>query len=339
MTKKLKTSILAAIGLLVLILDTRTALSGASEGLELCIRSVIPSLLPFFVLSTLLTSALTGESIPLLRSLGRLCGVVRGAESLLLVGMLGGYPAGAQCVAQAYQNRTLTKHDAQRMIAFCNLAGPAFLFGIVAGKFSNPHIAWALWGIHITSSILVAMVLPGRSADAAVLRPGKQLTLSAALQRSLRIMASVCGWIILFRIIIAFLDRWVLWLLPTAAQVAITGILELSNGCCDLGRISSEGLRFIISEGMLAFGGLCVFMQTTDVTNGLSLKTYVWGKLLQMLFSIALASLLQFALFSRSEHVQISALIWLVIAASIAIVVTFLHKKQKSSSISQLVGV
>ncbi|MBQ7817408.1 MAG: hypothetical protein IJ388_01245 [Oscillospiraceae bacterium] len=339
MTKKSKTSILAAIGLLVLILDTRTSLSGASVGLELCIRTVIPSLLPFFVLSILLTSALAGENIPILRPLGRLCGIPRGAESLLLVGMLGGYPAGAQCVAQAYQNRTLTKHDAQRMIAFCNLAGPAFLFGIVSGKFSNPYIAWALWGIHIGSAILVAMVLPRISADTATLRSEKQLTLSTALQRSLRIMASVCGWIILFRIIIAFLDRWVLWLLPIPIQVTITGILELSNGCCDLGRISSEGLRFIISAGMLAFGGLCVYMQTADVTNGLSLKTYVLGKLLQILFSVVMASFLQFALFLQSERAQISMPFFLVIALGITITVKFLRKKEKRSSFSQLVGV
>ena len=329
MKRKLWTGIPAAIGLLVLILDTKTALSGASQGLELCIRTVIPSLLPFFVLSILLTSALTGESIPMLRPLGRLCGVAIGAESLLLIGMLGGYPAGAQCVAQA----NLRRQDAQRMIAFCNLAGPAFLFGIVSGKFSNPYAPWLLWGIHILSALLVATLLPGKSRETALLRSGKPLTISDALQRSLRIMASVCGWIILFRILIAFLERWFLWLLPIPAQVAITGILELSNGCCDLGRISSEGLRFIIAAAILAFGGLCVTMQTSSVTNGLSLKTYLVGKVVQVLISILMAALLQ------ATQIKIPVFFWLAIPAAIVTTVKFLHKKQKKSSISQLVGV
>lgn len=329
MKRKLWTGIPAAIGLLVLILDTKTALSGASQGLELCIRTVIPSLLPFFVLSCLLTSALTGESIPILRPLGRLCGVARGAESLLLIGMLGGYPAGAQCVAQA----NLRRQDAQRMIAFCNLAGPAFLFGIVAGKFSNPYAPWLLWGIHIISALFVAMLLPGKSREAAVLRSGNPLAISDALQRSLRIMASVCGWIILFRILIAFLERWFLWLLPIPAQVAITGILELSNGCCDLGRISIEGLRFIIAAAILAFGGLCVTMQTVSVTNGLSLKTYLVGKVLQVLISILMAALLQVT------QIKIPVFFWIATPAAIVTTVKFLHKKQKKSSISQLVGV
>ena len=333
MTRKLRTGIPAAIGLLVLILDTKTALMGASQGLELCIQTVIPSLLPFFFLSIVLTSSLAGESIPFLRPLGRICGIPAGAESLMLVGMLGGYPAGAQCIAQAYRDGALDKANAQRMIAFCNLAGPAFLFGIVAGKFDSSYAPWALWVIHILSALLVAAVLPGRSKHDVTLRPGKALTLSQALLRSLQIMANVCGWIILFRILIAFLDRWILWLLPVWAQVALTGLLELSNGCCDLGRITGEGLRFIIGAGMLGFGGLCVTMQTASVTDGLSLKTYLVGKVLQVAFSILLAAVLM------TRKLLISSLLLVAIPVVIAITAKFLHKIQKRSSFSQPVGV
>jgi len=329
MKRKFWTLTLAALGLLVLILDTRTAIWGATRGLELCIQAVIPSLLPFFVLSLLLTSSLAGNGIPILRPLGRLCGIVRGGESLLLIGMLGGYPAGAKCVAEA----NLRKWDAERMLAFCNLAGPAFLFGIVAGKFSDPLAPWALWGIHILSAITVAVLLPGKSTRKATLQPGRILTLSDALQRSLHVMANVCGWIILFRILIAFLERWLLWLLPIPAQVAVAGFLELSNGCCDLDRIGNESLRFIITAGMLAFGGLCVTMQTASAAKGLSLNTYLIGKLLQALLSILMASLLQI------QSIHIPLIWWIVIPAGIAVTVKILHKRQNRCSISQLVGV
>lgn len=333
MMRKLRTGIPAAIGLLILILDTKTALIGASRGLEQCLRTVIPSLLPFFVLSILLTSVMVGENIHFLRPLGKLLGVNRGTESLVLVGMLGGYPAGAQCVAQAYRDGSVSKKNAQRMVAFCNLAGPAFIFGIISGKFDSRYAPWALWGIHILSAFFVAVLLPGRSNNAAVLRHGKPLTLSDALQRSLRIMASVCGWIILFRIILTFLELWLLWLLPVPMQVAITGILELSNGCCDLGRISNEGLRFILCSGMLAFGGICVCMQTASVTEGLSLKEYYIGKALQVLFSVLFASVIQ------AKYVRYPLLLWASIFIAIAVTVKFLHKEQKKSSISRLIGV
>ena len=99
--RRLLTGIGGCIGLLVLILDAKTALQGARQGVELCLKTVIPSLFPFFVLSILLTSSLLGSRIPLLRPLGRLCGVPKGAESLLIPAFLGGYPVGAQSVPEA----------------------------------------------------------------------------------------------------------------------------------------------------------------------------------------------------------------------------------------------
>ena len=333
MTQKLRTSIPAAIGILVLILDTRTALNGAYQGLELCIRTVIPSLLPFFVLSTVLTSALIGEKISFLRPLGRLMGVDYGAESLILVGMLGGYPAGAQSVSQAYRSGSISKQAAQRMVAFCNLAGPAFLFGIVSGKFAENAAAWKLWGIHLLSAILVAMLLPGKSSNKAALKTGKLITLPEALHRSLKTMALVCGWIILFRVILAFLSLWFLWLLPIPAQVALTGLLELSNGCCDLGRIDNEPLRFVIAAGLLSFGGLCVSMQTASVSQGLSMKNYFIGKALQTLLSVLFAAIVQI------QQVHFSAIFWISLVVLIGLLVNFLHKKQKRYSISKPIGV
>ena len=334
MRRKLWTGILSALALLVLILDTKKAILGAAEGLSLCISTIIPSLLPFFVLSILLTSSLIGEKAGFLRPIGKLCGIPRGAESLFIVGALGGYPAGAGCIVSAYQDGSIRKLDAQRMLAFCNLAGPAFLFGVIADKFSTPFTVWGLWGIHILSAIFVGMLLPNKTRDTATLRPRKQSSLPDALQRSLRIMASVCGWIILFRIIIAFLQRWLLWLLPTPLKVCIIGTLELSNGCLELGSIRNEGLRFILSSGMLAFGGLCVSMQTVSVCNGLALKTYFIGKILQVIFSVLLAITLQYAIFPREQWQVISVIFWFIPAAAIILCLKFLHKKQKTVAIS-----
>lgn len=287
--KHLWTGAGAFIGMLILILDGRTALEGARQGIELCLKTVVPSLFPFFLLSILLTSSFMGSSLPILRPLGRLCRVPKGAESLLVSGFLGGYPVGAQSVATAYRAGRLSKQEAERLLAFCNNAGPAFLFGMVSPLFPGQWMAWALWGIHIAGAIFAAVLIPGDHARTVTLSGAKPLSLPAALTASLRIMAAVCGWVVLFRVVIAFLNRWILWILPAAAQVAVTGLLELSNGCCELVNLSDLSLRFLLCSGMLAFGGLCVTMQTVSVTAGLSLRYYFFGKLSQTAFSLLLA--------------------------------------------------
>ena len=57
--------LLLMIGMLAMILDSRTALQGASQGVELCLTAVIPSLLPFLCLSMALTQRLFSKRLPL----------------------------------------------------------------------------------------------------------------------------------------------------------------------------------------------------------------------------------------------------------------------------------
>lgn len=324
--KGIWTGIFASVGMMVLILDGQTALEGAQTGIELCLKTVVPSLFPFFFLSLLLTGALSGESFPLLRPLGRLLGIPQGAESVLISGFLGGYPAGAQAVAALHEAGRLRTRDAQRMLAFCNNAGPAFLFGMVSSMFSHPAAAWFLWGIHILSAMAVALILPAQQSGSVQPISRKVLSLSGTLQTSLKITGTVCGWVILFRVIIAFLNRWILWLFPSAVQVALMGLLELSNGCCALGTIPEPELRFILCSGMLAFGGACVAMQTHSVIGSLSIKSYYWGKLLQTIFSLFLSCAIVFRL-------------WFPCVAAALLFAILVLKKQKNSSIPATVGV
>lgn len=292
----------AASGMLLLILDAQTALSGAQQGIELCIKTVVPSLFPFFVLSILLTSSLSGRDFRALRPISALCGIPTGCEVLFLIGLLGGYPVGAQSVTQCWKDGRISRKDASRLLGFCSNAGPAFLFGMVASQFPQLWMTWALWGIHILSALTVGFLLPGRSVQTSSVSPAPPVSLSEALDRGLKSIARVCGWVILFRIILCFLQRWFLWRFPIPLQAAFSGILELSNGCCSLMEIDCIGLRFIVCSVILAFGGVCVAMQTLSVTSPLGLGSYFPGKLLQVMVSFNLSYFLQ--IFAFPEALQ-----------------------------------
>lgn len=294
--------LLPGLAMTVLILDAKTALAGAQSGLELCIRVVVPSLFPFLFIGTLVTGNLMGRSIPLLRPLGRLCRIPSGTEGLLAVGLVGGYPVGAQAVAQAYREGSLSRDDAHRMLGFCSNAGPSFIFGMLAGVFSNPLTLWILWGIHILSAVLTGILLPGDSGNTVRLAAAPPNSLSGALERSLKVMGSICGWVILFQVLLSFLQRWFLWALPEEAGILLSGLLELTNGCCRLQLVDTEGLRFLLSSVLLGFGGICVCLQTVSVTKGLGTGLYFPGKILQTALSFLLAYPAQLLLFPVWER-------------------------------------
>ena len=244
--------------MLVLILDGKTALAGAAVGVELCLQTLIPSLVPFFVLSSMVTGSL-------------------GGGGLVLSGILGGYPVGAGNVAQAYRCGQISKSEGERLLVLCNCAGVSFLFGVIAPVLGSPGKGLALWGIYLLSVLALGLVLP---KPPHVYRQAQPITLQMALRRSISAMAGVCGWVILFRVLLAVLDRWVLWLLPDWGWVAVYGLLELSNGCLYLGILEPE-LGFLVASGMLGFGGICVMLQTAGVVDGLSMRLYFPGKVFQ----------------------------------------------------------
>lgn len=303
---KLWVSLLAASAMAVLILDTKTAFSGAITGVQLCLQTVIPSLLPFFVLSAYLGSRLAGLRIPFLTSLGRLCKIPAGSEPLLLLGFLGGYPIGVQNIMHAYESNILSLKTAQRMTLFCNNAGPAFLFGMAASLFSHWAVPWILWAIHIATALLLATILPRE--DQAICRKieTKEIPFTAAMEKGLKSMALVCGWVIIFRVLSTFIERWFGFMLHPNAQIFLVGFLELANGCTSLNGIPCEGLRFALCAFFLGFGGLCVTMQTLAVCKILPTGQYLNCKLLHGTISSLIAYVLHFTLFPQSQQLPFS---------------------------------
>lgn len=271
-----------------MVLDSKTAVAGMLGGLELCYRTVVPAMFPFLFLSSLLLSELSGKQNRMLQSLAKRLGIPPGGEGILVVGLLGGYPTGAASVADFYKHNKLQRHHAERLLGFCNNAGPAFIFGM-AGNLFPLKAAWVLWGIHILSAIITATILPQTTVTAIKKATQNHISASQALSQSLRVMSYICGWVILFKVLILFCNQWFLWYLPVSMQVLIQGLLELSNGCCSLTSIGNPAIEFILFSVFLSMGGICVLMQTASVASELSMRWYVIGKLIQSSISFLLS--------------------------------------------------
>lgn len=326
------TAILAAMGMLILVLDGKTGLRGANAGITVCLQSLIPTLFPFIFLSSLLLSAMDNKGIALLSPLEKLTGMPKGCGFFLALSFLGGYPVGASNVAQAYRRGQLSREDAARMFSFCSNCGPSFFFGILGPMFEMWWIPWLLWGIHVISAILTGALLPCRPGSFREVHEKATSSIPQILENSLKVMATVCGWVILFRILLEFLEKLCLQHFPGDISMLVTGILELANGCIRLTHTPDPGLRFLTASAITAFGGICVTLQTASLTAGLPLGSYLSGKLIQCAISTAL-SLPVFGLLSTG---RVPTWSWLMILAGIILVV---KSRKNFSSIPAAIGV
>ncbi|MBO7739128.1 MAG: sporulation protein, partial [Oscillospiraceae bacterium] len=119
------------------------AVEAASSGLKLCLDVIVPSLFPFFVISTLTVEMGLAEKMgrliePLMRKLFNVSGA---CASAFVLGFVGGYPVGAKTAIALYERGECSRREAERLLSFCNNSGPAFILGVVgAGVFSDNRV-------------------------------------------------------------------------------------------------------------------------------------------------------------------------------------------------------
>lgn len=292
-----------------LLLFPRQSAQAARDGMSLCFQTIIPSLFPFFVLSSLFISCGAADAFArLLRGVMRpLFGLGGAGASALALGLVGGYPVGARTVAELFAAGALRREEAERLLGFCNNAGPGFILGMCASAvFRSPRAGLYLYLVHVASAVFTGMLLcrdlphSGKSRrENSAQKPSAALSplFPAAVQSALGSILNVCAFVVLFMVLL----RLLLLLLPPGLSgnplyPLLLGFVELSNGVAAL-PCSREG--FVLCAVLLAWGGLSVHAQTLSVlaVSTLSVSRYWQGKILQAALSVPLAFLASFRLF------------------------------------------
>jgi len=265
-------------------------LYGAQTGLALCINAVIPSLLPFLLLSNCLIKSNFSRPLGVLFSkiLSPVTGLSPQGCVLYITGLIGGYGAGARAVKDSYDNGDITKNEAEALLAFCNNSGPLFVIGTIGITFlESKNDGIILYLIQIITSLICASVFAmnndGKTKDLRTEweyykrnKPSAGRLISQAAISSGNAIIGVCVFVISFSAALA--------VFPKDEFIVLSGICEVTKGCADAARLIQNPFPFI--SAMLSWGGLSVHFQTGCLTNGeLSLKKYYKGRMLACIVS------------------------------------------------------
>ncbi len=281
----------------------------AQAGVTLCLDLLIPSLFPFFVLSSLfIATGMAGACARRVqRPMSRLFGVGGAGSSAFILGAVGGYPVGPRTLAQLTERKECSQAEAQRLALFCNNCGPAFFIGAVGvGIFGSKEAGFLLLACNLLAALLIGLSLhilldrKGRKPTT-LSRTGQAASLSAVLPDCVRSSflstLNVCAYVILFSVVTALADcsgllpalvHALTALLPgeqTAAlcRSLLIGLLEISTGTASLNDGISSAAALPLAAFLLGWGGLSVHCQSLSFlqTAGVSAKPYLAAKLVQ----------------------------------------------------------
>lgn len=257
-------------------------LSGAGNGLSLCLDVVIPSLLPFMLVSSCVIKSKFSRPLGAVLSkiITPLTGVSGAGCVCFVTGLVGGYGAGARAVSESYREKLISKEEAERLFSFCNNAGPLFVIGTVGvGFYSSKTIGIMLFCVQIITSVICARIFSGNYNGKTTVREewneyrknkprmGELITASAIESGSAIITA--CVFVISF---CALLE-----VLPFGQYSIFSGIMEVTRGCSEMAMRGGDSLP--LTSAFLAWGGFSVHLQANALTAGVfSMKRYYIGK-------------------------------------------------------------
>ncbi|SHK38883.1 nucleoside recognition domain-containing protein [Hespellia stercorisuis] len=271
---------------------------GASRGLDLWFRTVLPTLFPFVILSSLLLETnsihyMTDLVYPILRPL---LGVSKAGSFAVIVGFLCGYPMGAKITAQLFSAKKITEQEAGYLLSFCNNASPVFIIDYIAAVIlknvwpvsrilliliaaplivSIPYRFFYLTGSRLCAGTLPAPSGSARSRDTFIL-------LNNAILNGFETLIYVAGYIMLFTIILTIGAH----LCSMPRLLCLLANLEITSGLLFLRQLPlTETQLLLLVLPMASFGGVCSIFQTRCMLRGtsISIRPYITEKLVTAL--------------------------------------------------------
>ena len=297
-----------------LVFFSRSNITAAKDGLSLWANSVVPSLLPFFIATHLLSytnipSILGKFFSKIMRPIFNVPGE---GSFAFIMGIISGYPMGAKIAANLKEKGICSQEEAERLLAFTNNSGPLFIIGTVGITFfGDVRTGFLLFMTHILACISVGILFRfwkfrqkstgfspiNKKADTnKVCLSNLGEVLAASIMNSVNIIVMIGGFVVIFSIIISmlkeshFLDLFTNILKPFCENTSyssgiFTGLLELTNGIKQVASIPNKmiSVNMVICSFLLGFGGISVLLQVLSITAKakLSIKPYFFGKLLQ----------------------------------------------------------
>lgn len=297
---------------LFLIFPVQT-LNGAASGLLLWYNILLPSLLPFIMLTSIIikTQAFSIISKILGPTIGNIFQISQDGSLAIIIGFLCGYPMGAKVINDLYENKNVSLLEAQYLLSFCNNTSPMFIISffllqiledysllipVLVSLYVSPFIMSCitrrLYHVKDLESAPYSTAATSSNASKKVNREFSFQLLDEVIIESITLIMKIGGYVMLFSIFISlvlpFARIYMPILLYLVPLLEITNGLELYKGMID------SNLQFSCMLFLVSFGGLCSIGQTRCVLQAAEIKIapYFLQKIITAFIAVIISYLL-----------------------------------------------
>ena len=267
------------------------------EGMLLAVSSVIPTSLPFMVISDMYVCYGRPERIRLIRRcFTALFGIGDGGIAPFICGNIGGFPIGAKMCAEAYSRGALGKEEAERLIPLSNNPSCAFVVGGVGmGLYGDMRVGILMLISLYTATLMCGSITRRRREFSALMADNvnNSYDFIASVRSAGANSITVISFISVFSGVLGIMKKRVKY---APILYVFYAFAELTNAVKSYSSSTyfKPEIGMIFSTFALGFGGLSVAMQSSvfAAAHGLKMRRYFPVKLMEGILSASVFSIL-----------------------------------------------
>ncbi len=242
---------------------------GAQNGIALCENVVIPSLLPILILTNTVVRYRGSHLFEMIlgRFFEKVFRLPRCTVAAVVLGLVGGYPAGALLTYQLYEEGSIDNAIAHRLMSFNFCGGIAFIITAVGTVcYGSMRSGVMLYLSNVGASVIMCFI--GRFFTPAVAPQGNNMgtkanfsdSLIGAVDASAKAIITMCMYIVFFSAVTSMVSV-PQWAVP---------LIEITNGvCCGKVLLPLKYCAFFLS-----FGGFCIHFQILGILTEMKVNYF-----------------------------------------------------------------
>lgn len=284
--------------LILLIYNSSIVISGASYGLMLWYKNVLPMLLPFMLISGLMVQYVSKK-----QSINKPSTYTYGIFTSIVLGITCGYPIGAKTCADFIKNNTYSSKIGNILLPLCNNSSPMFISGyivyrILQQRFSLLFVMLCIYIPYIIVTSLSLFVLyiadkhckktsdhvpslinknetPTKTNDI-IQSPIHKLSVNDYLLNTINQITMIGIYIMICSIFIELINN--ISYINEPLSSLLSGLIEITRGVDSINSlVTIDGkIKTALIISVTSFGGLSSILQTQMVIekSGLSIIYY-----------------------------------------------------------------
>lgn len=297
--------ILTFIILIVILLNKTIVSETIINSFYIWFNTLVPSMLPMFILSDILINYNFIEYIPkrITNFIRKLFNISNNSVLILFISCISGFPGNARALKEAYDLNLISKEEVEHLLLFNHFPNLLFVLQTVGVFYLKDDILGIIILVSIyISNTFIGIIYRRKNHPTKVnyitnINKSQRFmnVFSNSIKKSINTLLMISGIVTSFLIISTLICH----ILNFDGIIAmfIKGILEMTMGLSLLSYLDiSNFIKLIIATFIISFGGISIHLQIISILEDISYFKYLKGRILGSIIS-CLISVILFIIF------------------------------------------